>query len=77
MTFLIVMWLQLLIVAADPPHRQPGGRKPGNYRPQYSADWESEIAPSQAAPTASPSTTSTKLNKIKGHGNPVPATAIY
>lgn len=53
MTFLIVMCLQQLIVAADPPHRQPCGRKPGNHRPHYSADYRRGVAPSQPSPTAS------------------------
>jgi len=46
-----------------------GPRKPGNHRPHYSADCQRAITPCHPAPTASPS--STKFNKIKGHGNPV------
>ncbi|WP_429235130.1 hypothetical protein [Aeromonas salmonicida] len=75
MTFLIVMWLQLLIVAADPQHRQRSGRKPGNHRPHYSADDQRGIAPPNLLQRQATTQFQLKLanpNKIKGHGKPVP-----
>ncbi|CAD7550053.1 hypothetical protein KBAH04_31810 [Aeromonas hydrophila] len=68
--------MQQLIVAADPPPRQPGSGAQGNHRPHYSANWRSGIAPSQPFLSGKPApylpVPPANPNKIKGHGNPVP-----
>jgi hypothetical protein len=65
------LWLQQLIVAADPPPRQLGSGAQGNHRPHYSADRQSGIAPGQPLLSGKPATLPpTNPNKLKGHGNP-------